>query len=278
MQDICPNFLVIGAMKSGTTSIYKLLGNHPEINICLIKEPRFFNLEVDGQGSWELGLDWYRNLYYPAAGLTGEVSTSYTDFPEHQGVPQRIHSINAEARIVYVLRNPVDRALSHYCHRVIMGREERLIHRAMGKGINRYITQGMYFLQLQQYMQLFPMKQICVLMAENMWKNPDATKKHLARFLEIGDFPVSSGDEMPHENGTYAKLLGRQHRNPLSMAQKQLWETAKDMPEGGDARALASGLGFGTEDVLRLARRFVEDAKRLNETFGVSTDKWFPKT
>jgi len=269
-----PEFVVIGAMKAGMSSAYRLLSSHPEINMCSVKDARFFSVGEDGGGSSALGREWYRNLYRSVPGVTGEVSGSYASFPECQGVPSRIFSFNPRARIVYVVRNPIDRALSHYCHRVIMGREVRPIHTALGKGISRYVTQSMYCLQLQEYARLFSTKQVCVLVAEDMWSDPASAMRQLAAFLGIQDFPVA-GEAMPCENRTWARLANRQGRTPLSRAQKQLWDIAAEMPENADARALAMAMGFGIEDRLRFAQWFYDDSQRLSETFGVSVQKWF---
>jgi Sulfotransferase domain len=115
-----PNFIIIGAMKSGTTSLFHYLQAHPQAHMSPLKEVEFFVEERN----WRRGFDWYRAQFagaHPETIAIGEVSTTYTKYPEFKGVPERIAKHLPDARLIYVLRDPIERIRSHYQHRVLSG-------------------------------------------------------------------------------------------------------------------------------------------------------------
>ena len=99
--------LIIGAMKAGTTSLFKYLSQHPEICACQEKEPNFFASDIN----WSKGLDWYQNLWkwnQDLHKIALEASTFYTRLPEANAA-ERIAQIKAKFKFIYILRNPVER-------------------------------------------------------------------------------------------------------------------------------------------------------------------------
>src|SRR5262245_46073038 len=118
-----PTFLVIGAMKGGTTALHTYLGSHPDVFMSDLKEPHFFS---SGLG-WDKGEEWYCSLFTEAGSATavGESSTSYSKFPDVRHVPERAISLIPDLRVVYLVRDPIERIRSQYLHHVVMG-EERL--------------------------------------------------------------------------------------------------------------------------------------------------------
>ena len=125
-----PNFIVIGAMKSGTTSLFHYLQAHPQVFMSPLKEVEFFVEEKN----WRRGMDWYRAQFAgasPGALAIGEASTAYTKYPEYPGVPERIASSLPDARLIYILRDPIERIRSHYQHRVLSGAEREPLERAV---------------------------------------------------------------------------------------------------------------------------------------------------
>src|SRR5215210_7255111 len=107
-----PDFLVIGAMKAGTTTLYNHLRGHPDIFMTSYKEPEFFVAEK----TWGRGTAWYQRLFAdaPDAARLGEASTSYSKCTEFTGVPERIHSLIPDVQLLYVLRHPIARIESMY--------------------------------------------------------------------------------------------------------------------------------------------------------------------
>lgn len=180
-----PNLFIIGAMKSGTTSLHRYLAAHPQVFMCEPKEPGYFVKELN----WKRGPDWYSRLFEPAgdAKVIGESSTHYTKLPSYQGVARRIHDFNPAARLVYVMRDPLDRAISHYWHNVRDLREEAE-RRDMPAAVRRdprYIAYSDYAMQLEPYLDLFGRGQITLLTFEELTADPAATVGRLCGWLGL---------------------------------------------------------------------------------------------
>ena len=108
-----PNFIVVGSEKAGTTTLASILDMHSDVFMCKPKEPRFFS-----NHNWNKGVDWYKDLFKGSKGYKaiGEASTAYTWAPESSKTPKRIHETLGDIKYVYILRNPVERVISHYRH------------------------------------------------------------------------------------------------------------------------------------------------------------------
>ena len=273
-----PSFLVIGAMKSGTTALYSLLCSHPHIRMSSIKEPHFFNSPDVFGGTWNHGLEWYLSLFPPGPGVRGEASTGYTKFPRDAAVVDRIHETLPQARFVYLVRNPIDRALSHYLHSVLDGLEERPIHRALlelAKGY--YVTTGLYALQLAQYLRWYPRERFCILVSESFWRDRAAGLRHLHRFLGVDEilpetFPT---EKRRSTERRLRSFLGRSTA-PRNEAQRELLGALGPCALGPqwDAAAIAGSLGFGLADRRALADRFREDVGQLSRILERQVVEW----
>jgi hypothetical protein len=178
-----PGFIVIGAQKASTTALFEYLRRHPRVFVPEIKETNFFITE----GRWHLGLDWYRSLYAGATGdatIAGDVSPGYTMFPTFAGAPARISSVVPDAKLVYVLRDPIERMRSHYLHQLTVGFERRPMRAALLQDI-QYLSLSMYSLQLDQYLEHFDRSQLHVMRAEDLVNAPTETLDALLRFLGL---------------------------------------------------------------------------------------------
>ena len=123
-----PNLIIIGGLKCGTTSLHHYLNLHPEIAMSRPKELNFFVSELN----WPLGRDWYAGHFDPSARIRGESSPHYTNRPSFNGVPGRMRELlGSDVRLVYVVRDPIDRMLSHYLHNVGGGYEDRSLADAL---------------------------------------------------------------------------------------------------------------------------------------------------
>lgn len=160
-----PNFLIIGAMKAGTTSLYEYLRRHPQIFMPAVKELNFFVAERN----WDRGRDWYEKHFQgaEAASAVGEATTHYTRFPQFEGVPKRIAGLLPDVRLIYVVRDPVDRMQSEYVYRRLGGWEKRPIDQAL-RSDRTYLDGSRYALQLEQYLPFFDRSQILVLKSEDL--------------------------------------------------------------------------------------------------------------
>jgi hypothetical protein len=177
-----PNFIVIGAMKAGTTSLHAYLGDHPDVFVSEPKELHFF---VESR-NWTKGLDWYFDHFAESGSFAarGETSVTYSKCSEFPGVARRMSSVLPDVRIVYVVRDPIDRMRSHYLHDVAAGVEHLPIHEALLTR-PKYVEASSYGLQLAQYLECFDRDRIHVLSSESLRDRPSDTLSALFRFLEV---------------------------------------------------------------------------------------------
>lgn len=181
--DGLPNFLIIGAMKCGTTSLYRYLQAHPQVFMPRVKELDFFSAELN----WQRGWPWYERQFaaaHPEALALGEASTSYTKYPRYKGVPQRIAHYLPTIRLIYIVRDPLQRIRSHYQHNVALGEERRPIERALEEN-PAYIDFSRYAMQLEQYLEYFGREQILVITAESLKSKRTEVVQRVVTFLEL---------------------------------------------------------------------------------------------
>ena len=220
-----PDFLVIGAQKAGSTSLYRYLTSHPSIRTPRRKEVHFFD-HAYGKGEC-----WYRaqfpvRLRSASNWLTGEASPYYLFHPH---VPQRAARLVPHAKLIVVLRNPVDRAWSHYQHVVTRGyeslsfdaaleREAELIpveerkmmampeYRSLAHERHSYLARGRYFSQLARWLTSFSRDQLFVISSEQMFRSPSAALTECFSFLGLSPFVIDSHEVF--KSGVYGDQMG----------------------------------------------------------------------
>lgn len=161
-----PDFIIVGAAKSGTTSLFAWLSEQPEIWSPQVKEPEFFSHER----VWRRGVEWYGRMFAGAGTdrLCGEASTSYTKLSYSATAAERIAATIPDVRIVYVLRHPIERLRSHYRHEIQRGRERRPLAQALADPRNEYAGTSSYFARLEPYTRLLDRGQIQVVRFEDL--------------------------------------------------------------------------------------------------------------
>lgn len=156
-----PDFLIVGATKGGTTSLYRYLGEHPGIHMPEEKEPNFFSLTLDEvvADGVETAEARYRELFAEAGDrVTGEASTTYITHPE---APGRIRDRVPDARIVGSLRDPIQRAYSHYWMHLTAGKEKRSFHEVVAAELEGrdddlfYVEWSRYAANVRRFLDLF---------------------------------------------------------------------------------------------------------------------------
>jgi Sulfotransferase family len=210
-----PNLFLIGAMKSGTTYLNKLLGAHSAIFMCSPEEPSYFvdpgQLRRLWPDAWDYGFwrseDRYLGLFdgHADAAFLGEASTNYTKRPLVTGVPERIRAFNPEARFIYLLRDPVERTISHYWHMVRYHAERRMPLEAF-KEEPQYVDVSNYEMQLQPYLTLFGADRVAVLTFEQLTRAPTETMRSLYAWLGVDIARADVSDFGRPENVTPASL------------------------------------------------------------------------
>jgi hypothetical protein len=220
---VLPDFLVIGVMKGGTTSFFNYLAKHPQIHPPFRKEIKFFDIH------YLQGLGWYR-AHFPArfkmkAGtITGE-ATPYYIF--HPTAPNRIAEVLPNVKLIALLRNPVDRAYSHYNHMTRVGREPLSFEEAIAKEAERlggeeekiiadprystfkhlhysYLARGRYIEQLEKWFALFPREQLLILASEEIYTSPVTAYRKATKFLGVSDWAPS--DFKAYKQGVYEDM------------------------------------------------------------------------
>lgn len=200
MERLKPNFLIVGAARSGTTSLYHWLKQHPEVFMPDIKEPCYF---VHGYGISDL--EKYLSLFEPGRGkkAIGEASAAYLGSPES---PQWIRDALGNVRVIILLRNPIERAYSLYCWMVMEGyewvptfeealeEEDRRFRDEFFRENNpeyfwdyMYFRSGLYYEQVKRYMETFGLNSIRIFIFEDLTRSPEKVYGDVCRFLDISD-------------------------------------------------------------------------------------------
>ncbi|MGH2983365.1 MAG: sulfotransferase family protein [Solirubrobacterales bacterium] len=193
-----PNLIIIGGLKCGTTSIHHYLGLHPEIQMSKPKELNFFVEELN----WDLGLDWYRGRFDERFSVRGESSPHYTNLPRFQGIAERIHEHVPDARLIYMVRDPISRILSHWCHATGAGYETRPMEEALARADQGYVTRSMYWQQLQPYLELSERSQIEVITQEELQSDRERTMRRAFGFAGVDESFTSEQFEREWEKSS----------------------------------------------------------------------------
>jgi hypothetical protein len=201
-----PDFLIIGVQKGGTTSLFNYLAQHPSVAVSTKKEIGYFS------GRFANGWAWYLSHFPIAASklkrhdvITGEADTNYIFHPHSA---RRIAQTLPQVKIIALLRNPVDRAYSHYRHSVRSGKEDLTFEEALAAEDERlsgvmsrmaedeyytdprfnyhtYRSRGLYLNQLKIWFDLFGRDQLLILKSEDFFSNPRASYKKVLKFLGL---------------------------------------------------------------------------------------------
>ena len=242
-----PDFIVAGVQKGGTTFLYQEMLRHPEIRGSLTKEVHFFD------GNFDKGVDWYSGMFPRSSPngpvIRGEASPAYIF---HPAAVRRIAETLPDPRLIIVVRDPVQRALSHYKHERRLGFEpsatfeealaleesrvadefDRLSDGSLGSsfavGHYSYTRRGLYADQLERWVAVFPREQLLVVRSEDLGERPAETYAEILAFLGAA----------PHALQEYPRIFGREYA---------------DMPP---------------ETRLALAARFAEPNRRLEALLG----------
>ncbi len=214
-----PNLVIIGAMKCETTSLRYYLRAHPEIAMA----PGGLNFFVD-EGNWHRGPAWY-GAQFGTAAVRGDTSPRYANYPLTREVPERMHALLPDAKLLYIVRDPIERLVSHYCHYYAAGEEHRPLVDALrdvdgDPERNPYVCRGLYFMQLERFLHWYGPDRILVCYQDDLRENRLATLQRIFRFLGVDTAFTSPGfGHMSHRTADKRRLnaVGRrlQHARVL---------------------------------------------------------------
>ncbi len=203
-----PDFVILGAMKCGTTSLHDYLNYHPDIAMSQPKELNFF---VEHQ-RWERGLVWYKSNFTEPDKVMGESSPNYTRYPFFPGVAEKMHAVMPDVKLIYCVRDPVRRMVSHYIHDHSIGEQDRPFAEAALDEAEAYLWCSRYFYQLEHYLKLYPASQIKLVVLEDMKEKPQETLREVFEFLGVD---ASYQDARFTENSGTMPPAKTRRRNPL---------------------------------------------------------------
>ena len=274
-----PNLLIVGAAKSGTTSLHSYLDHHPAVAMSRKKELQFFSRD-----NWRDLVDWYRGHFPEPAPVRGESSPAYSMDPVLPHVPERAHELIPEARIVYMVRDPIERLLAHYVEFVALGLEEKTFEAALAdydSGRNVYAMTSRYAHQLACWHAAFPASQVLVLDQRELLDERRDTLRRVFRFLDVDDsFWTSEFDQLHNTRTTklrvngFGRWLWRRGLYHRTVASASALPPRLRRPALGligsvvDAPHPSATLLGELRDYLR------EDTQRLREVTGKSFDHW----
>ncbi len=189
MTSRTPDFIIIGAAKAGTTSLYRYLTRHPNVFMSEPKEPTYFARDE----RFRRGEAWYLSLFQDAGPdqLCGEASTNYTNWPLYPNTVARMAGLVPAVKLIYLMRHPVDRAYSHYIQLIENLRTddpEYKFDKTFEEHIaadDSVIRSSNYMLQINQYLARYDRDQMLFLLFEEFIKDPQASLTQVADFLRI---------------------------------------------------------------------------------------------
>ena len=171
-------------MKGGTSTLFRYLSDHPDIEPSSRKETNFFATT----DCFSKGLNWYESLYEKNnAQYSFEASPNYTKRHVSPGVAERMYSVLPNIKLIYLLRDPIERTLSHYIHNYACGSESRSFSEVIkdtGDG-NNYIQTSKYYFQIQAFLEYYSEKQIFMIESETLRKDPVMVLREVVAFLGI---------------------------------------------------------------------------------------------
>jgi hypothetical protein len=270
-----PNLLVIGAQKCGTSGLHYYLGLHPEVSVSEPKELNFFIAERN----WPRGLDWYRSRLDASAAVRVDASPNYTAYPQHRGVPERMAETLPNARLIYIVRDPIDRIAAHWVHNYSKGRHHGELAETILKPKTSYIDRSRYAMQIERFLAVYPREQVLVLENEDLRNRRDETLRTVFEFA--GADPAFTDRRFASERHktkrkTRLTPLGerierRRGETERSELSTKTWAVAREYWPLGLRIERPRVREALPDDVLELLR---EDAGRLEELTGRDLRHW----
>lgn len=204
-----PDFVIIGAAKSGTTTLYQQFLRHPGFFMSEPKEPTYFARDE----RYNRGEDWYSSLFEPALPdqVCGEASTNYTNITEYPETINRMKALLPDAKLVYIMRHPVDRAYSHYKQLISNKRYDDPDYKVQDsfeehiKKDRSVIDSSNYILQIEAFLEHYRRDQFLFLFDTELRKDLNGTLRRVCEFLEVSPEGFSAELAVAKSNDSAAK-------------------------------------------------------------------------
>lgn len=288
-----PNFICPGAQKSATTTLYNLLRQHPDVYLSDVKELHFF----DNEQKYLKGISWYEKEFFSEVKgkkVIGDITPIYMYL---DNIPQRIYnSLGKNIKFIFMLRNPIDRAYSHYWMSYRRGYEKESFEKAIelekdrirignfGKINFSYVERGFYSNQIKRYIKYFPKKNMKFIIFEDFIKKIPKIMKEIFSFLEV-DSNISINYNIrgnPAKMPKSIKLRDFIQKPPtlvkktakLLIQNKKLRQKAIQAIENINYRKFKK-LDLKLETRYKLLKIYEEDIKKLENVINKDLNLWF---
>ena len=271
-----PDFIIIGAMKAGTTTLYHYLWEHPEIGMSEEKETDFFVEEKN----YRFGFDWYLNQFKPGFSCYGEASPNYAKARDFRGVPERIVDTIPHCKFIYLVRDPIERFISHYNHAYLTG----VAVPDPGKLYCHHkwfhmIDSSLYHRQLTEYLKYTSLESILVVAFEDFVRSPMSSLKEITDFLGVSELQnwewkktANSSKELARIPQWLLKLrCSREVTGMLRWLPKPFVQTLRSKAAHGRAREIPV-LNSALRE--RIANAVADDAEQLRALTGQRFEAW----
>jgi hypothetical protein len=270
--------IIIGAMKSGTSSLFSYLSQHPSISPCKTKEPNFFSNDTN----WNKGLDWYKRLWdwNPKIHKYAlEASTHYTKIPSYPNAAKRISTVKANFKFIYIMRDPIKRIESHYSHNIRNKEVEELKTIISRVKSCHLIETSRYAKQIIEYYKRFPEDSILLLRFESLRAYPRKVLTKVCEFLRIDpDFSFKGIGNVYNKSGLVNKSPLWNFLEGITLLRK----FAKKIIPFQLREAVRFALSKKSKFYYKLSKKekeFVinelrEDLRILKTRYGVDLDEW----
>lgn len=287
-----PNFICVGAQKSGTTTLHDILKKHPDIFLPKLKEAHFF----DQEKRYKKGLEWWMDTFfgdYENEKIMGVITPDYLYYEE---VPERIfNDLGSGVKIIIILRNPVDRAYSHYLMSVRRGFEglgfneaielesERIPMGEFERNNFSYIDRGRYYKQIERYVDLFSKENILFLIFEkDIINDIGPTLFKIQHFLEIDKLILDENTKSNPASEPRFKFINKLLRGnnglkriikPLIKSKLLRMKILKFIDNTNQKLIVNKNLSFNNKkDIMN--KFFKKDIIKLEEIINSNIDEW----
>jgi len=259
-----PNFLIIGAAKSGTTWLYEKLRRHPEVYMPRVKELYFFSRD-GGEGKTR---GWYEK-HFESAPAVGEATPAYM---YNEQVPRRIADLIPDVKLIACLRHPTDRVYSHYWMNRGLGEVDCAFKDVVRERQDPYVRNGLYGEQLDRYLSYFDRDQLLILISEEVFSEPSASLNEICSFLEIDDTFYQDQEWIARRENRAARTRSRTALEVMSVVGGWMRHTE------GARQVLDALKATGLTDLIKDANRKPREYPEMNPEVRKELDEYYAPT
>ena len=270
-----PDFFIIGAMKSATSTLHNQLNAQPGIFMSTPKEPNFFS----DNPIYNRGLDWYEDLFKGAQeyDICGESSTHYTKLPDYPHTIRRLKDALPNPKLIYIMRHPVDRLISHYMHQW----SEGVISCDIDKAIDRYpelINYSCYGKQLIPFLDAFGVEALLPVLFSDLKLSPQSSLEMIGKFIGVTDLARLHWDLKDGQDNVSKNRIRRFCGSELIINSAPMtWVRRTFVPQGVRDRikeflAMRTRPELSESQLAKVTEVFDRDLKLLNDRLGFEMD------